>query len=75
MKILIDELPKTAKECPFALHCFSDNKAYPICKLKHKGLYDNISFSFVSNKYTCLLCEGKECDCLKVIRQTETLDN
>ena len=67
MKILVDELPKIPSECPFALHCFRDNTAYPICKLKYKGLYDNVSFSFVPNKCTCLLREGKECDCLKEI--------
>lgn len=67
MKILVDELPKVPSECPFALHCSGDDKAYPICKLKYKGLYDNVSFSFIPNKRTCLLNEGKACGCLKRI--------
>lgn len=71
MKILVDELPKTSKECPFALHCSRDDKAYPICKLKYKGTYEYVSFSFVPSKLTCLLSEGKECDCLKTINQVE----
>lgn len=67
MKILVDELPETSKEYPFALYCSRDNAAYSICKLKHKGTYADVSFSFVPNKYTCLLNEEKECDCLKAI--------
>ena len=67
MKILVDKLPENSKECPFALHCFGNENAYPICKLKYKNIYENVSFSFVPNKYSCLLSEGKECDCLKSI--------
>ena len=67
MKILVDTLPKTPSECPFALHCPGDDKAYPICKLKYKSLYDHVSFSFIPNKHTCLLNEEKECDYLKEI--------
>lgn len=68
MKILVDELPKTSKECPFALHCSTDHTAYPICKLKYKSTYENVSFSFIPNKYTCSLNEWKECDYLKAVK-------
>lgn len=44
MKILVDKLPETSKECPFALHCFGNEDAYPICKLKYKNIYENVSF-------------------------------
>ena len=37
MKILVDKLPENSKECPFALHCFGNENAYPICKLKYKN--------------------------------------
>lgn len=67
MKIFVDVLPKTSKECPFALHCFEDKTAYPIFKLKYRNTYENVSFSFVPNKFTCPLNEGKECNCLKLI--------
>ena len=65
-KILVDEIPKNSKECPFVLSC--DDKRFPdVCKLKI-GETSRFGISFGrGHNYNCSICENEECNHLKEI--------
>lgn len=67
-KVVVDKMPETTKDCPFAVHA-NDDFFPSICWLKHnKHNYDGYSFAH-GRKYNCCLCEKKECDELMALEK------
>ena len=74
MRIVVTEMPKRAYECPFSMHPLirteHDRKILQKCyfKVNHSHTDPPISWGFAPDKYTCDLCEEKECPYLIVNR-------
>jgi hypothetical protein len=69
MKLLVNTLPKTSSECPFAIKCH-DNFFSANCKLKMNSEYDwqYLSFSNGSCHPCCSLDKEEECPHLMTIQ-------
>lgn len=69
VKIVVNEMPKSATNCPFAIEGGND---YPcVCDLKRDKVSDNqfgISFSF-TQKCNCKLSKNQKCDMLITLKE------
>lgn len=73
MKLLVDKLPKTPKDCIFAIHAVHERRGKPKhlvnCGLKRnipfELLMGSMTFTYTPNEATCSLCADKKCPFLK----------
>lgn len=69
-KIIVNEMPKTDKDCPFAI-CHDDNFFPAICELK-RDKSNQWSMRFGCNqRHNCKVSEGHKCDMLMSINGGE----
>lgn len=75
MKILVDKLPKTSKDCIFAIHMKHQRRGMPKtlanCSFKRSIPFElmmgSMTFTYSPSSETCSLCNGEQCPYLKEI--------